>query len=146
MIFRQMKPEDLDSIIKIESTCFTANAWSEDDFLYLINEKSDAVRYINVVAEENGEIAAYLAAVTIADEMNVDSVAVKPEYRRKGVASKIIDFAISEAKASVITLEVRESNLPAISLYRSLGFEQTGMRKNYYERPVENAILMTKSN
>lgn len=141
-----MTPEDLGDIIEIENTCFTADAWSEDDFLYRLNEKDGAVRFINVVAEENGEVAAYLAAVTVADEMNVDSVAVKPEHRRKGVASKIIDFAINKADASVIMLEVRESNLPAISLYQSLGFEKVGMRKDYYERPVENAILMTKSN
>ncbi len=146
MTFRQMTPEDLGDIIEIENTCFTADAWSEDDFLYRLNEKDGAVRFINVVAEENGEVAAYLAAVTVADEMNVDSVAVKPEHRRKGVASKIIDFAINKADASVIMLEVRESNLPAISLYQSLGFEKVGMRKDYYERPVENAILMTKSN
>ena len=85
-------------------------------------------------------------ATVVADEMTIDSVAVAPDYRRKGYASALIDLAIKQAKAAVVMLEVRESNTAAISLYQSLGFEKVGLRKNYYERPVENAVLMTKCN
>lgn len=144
MIFRPMKPEDLGGIIEIEKTCFTADAWSEDDFIYLMNA-SDR-HFINLTLEDEGRVAAYITATVVADEMNIDSVAVAPDYRRKGYASALIDLAIKQAKAAVVMLEVRESNTAAISLYQSLGFEKVGLRKNYYERPVENAVLMTKCN
>lgn len=144
MIFRPMKPEDLGGIIEIEKTCFTADAWSEDDFIYRMNASD--WHFINLTLEDEGRVAAYITATVVADEMNIDSVAVAPDYRRKGYASALIDLAIKEAKAAVVMLEVRESNTAAISLYQSLGFEKVGLRKNYYERPVENAVLMTKCN
>lgn len=144
MIFRPMKPEDLGGIIEIEKTCFTADAWSEDDFIYRMNASD--WHFINLTLEDEGRVAAYITATVVADEMNIDSVAVAPECRRKGYASALIDLAIKEAKAAVVMLEVRESNTAAISLYQSLGFEKVGLRKNYYERPVENAVLMTKCN
>lgn len=144
MIFRPMKPEDLGGIIEIEKTCFTADAWSEDDFIYRMNASD--WRFINLTLEDEGRVAAYITATVVADEMNIDSVAVAPEYRRKGYASALINLAIKQAKAAVVMLEVRESNTAAISLYQSLGFEKVGLRKNYYERPVENAVLMTKCN
>lgn len=144
MIFRPMKPEDLGGIIEIEKTCFTADAWSEDDFIYRMNASD--WRFINLTLEDEGRVAAYITATVVADEMNIDSVAVAPDYRRKGYASALIDLAIKQAKAAVVMLEVRESNTAAISLYQSLGFEKVGLRKNYYERPVENAVLMTKCN
>lgn len=144
MIFRPMKPEDLGGIIEIEKTCFTADAWSEDDFIYRMNASD--WHFINLTLEDEGRVAAYITATVVADEMNIDSVAVAPDYRRKGYASALINLAIKEAKAAVVMLEVRESNTAAISLYQSLGFEKVGLRKNYYERPVENAVLMTKCN
>ena len=144
MIFRPMKPEDLGGIIEIEKTCFTADAWSEDDFIYRMNASD--WHFINLTLEDEGRVAAYITATVVADEMNIDSVAVAPDYRRKGYASALIDLAIKEVKAAVVMLEVRESNTAAISLYQSLGFEKVGLRKNYYERPVENAVLMTKCN
>ena len=144
MIFRPMKPEDLGGIIEIEKTCFTADAWSEDDFVYRMNASD--WHFINLTLEDEGRVAAYITATIVADEMNIDSVAVAPEYRRKGYASALINLAIKQAKAAVVMLEVRESNTAAISLYQSLGFEKVGLRMNYYERPVENAVLMTKCN
>ncbi len=139
-----MKPSDLADIIEIEKTCFTADAWSEDDFIYRMNESD--WHFINLTLEDEGKVAAYITATVVADEMNIDSVAVSPDYRRKGYASALINLAIEKAKAKLVMLEVRESNTAAISLYSSLGFEKVGLRKNYYERPVESAVLMTKCN
>ncbi|MBQ8623184.1 MAG: ribosomal protein S18-alanine N-acetyltransferase [Oscillospiraceae bacterium] len=144
MLFRPMKPSDLADIIEIEKTCFTADAWSEEDFIYRMNE--DTWHFVNLTLEDNGKVAAYLSATVVADEMNIDSVAVSPDYRRKGYASKLINLAIEKARTKFVMLEVRESNTPAITLYKSLGFKEVGLRKNYYERPVENAVLMTKCN
>ncbi len=142
MLFRPMKPEDLGDIIEIEKTCFTADAWSEEDFVYRMSENEFC--FVNLSAEDGGRAVAYITACVVAGEMNIDSVAVSPDYRRKGLASRLIDMAVSISNAEVIMLEVRESNLPAIALYESLGFERVGLRRNYYERPVENAVLMTK--
>ena len=69
-----------------------------------------------------------------------------PEFRRNGVGNRLVEFFVNQMKsenAEFITLEVRESNLNAISLYEKCGFHKVGQRKDFYEKPKENAILMT---
>ena len=81
------------------------------------------------------------------DEGNLLDIAVDEKYRRQGIARKLFKelFKVAdEKKLSFITLEVRESSTPAISLYEAHGFERVGVRKNYYSKPTENAVLMTK--
>ena len=75
-------------------------------------------------------------------------MAVSAFYRRKGIAQLLMGklWECTEEFAAFVTLEVRESNLPAISLYEKLGYERVGLRKNFYSSPVENAVLMTKFN
>lgn len=138
-----MNFDDLDAIILIEKTCFTADAWSEEDFSFRL--EIGAPRFINLVVDDDcDEVVAYLTASYVAGEMNIDSVAVAENYRRKGLASELIKTAITISRPELVMLEVRESNLSAIALYESLGFEEVGFRRNYYEQPVENAVLMTK--
>ena len=82
----------------------------------------------------------------VLDEGYVSNVAVDPDCRRMGIADALICEIVSRAKAlelSFVTLEVRESNAPARRLYEKHGFENVGLRKNYYDFPKENAILMT---
>ena len=84
--------------------------------------------------------------MTVLDEGYISNVAVAPEHRRKGCADALITALLSRAalrELSFVTLEVREHNEPAIALYRKHGFVPVGLRKNYYEAPVENALLMT---
>ncbi len=142
MILRIMNPDDIKDIIEIEKTCFTADAWSEEDFIFRIEEGEP--QFINLSVEDDDKVVAYLTACFVVGELNIDSVAVSPDYRRKGLASELIGTAITISRPELVMLEVRESNLPAISLYKSLGFEEVGIRRNYYQRPVENAVLMTK--
>ena len=83
----------------------------------------------------------------ISDSCFVDNIAVYPEYRRQGVGTALLKIAALTADVmgtDFISLEVRESNYAAIELYRSMGFEVMGMRKNFYRRPQENALIMTK--
>ena len=83
----------------------------------------------------------------VIDEGYIFNVAVRESYRNKGVATALINELITYGKKnnfSFITLEVRESNLPAISLYSKFGFIKAGERKDYYSNPKENAILLTK--
>ena len=80
----------------------------------------------------------------VCGEADIVRVAVLPEYRRRGIAEKLLlkSFEINETDA--VFLDVRESNAAAINLYKSLGFKDTGVRKDYYSNPTENAILMKK--
>ena len=135
-------PEDLGGVIEIENSCFTGDAWSEESFLYVLNEKDGNMKLINFVAEEEDGIAGYIAASEIFGEMSIDSVAVKSEHRRKGIARKLIELAIDEANPDSVILEVRESNASARALYRALGFEEIFIRKDYYSLPTENAVIM----
>lgn len=99
-----------------------------------------------LVALSDGEICGYITFSCVLDEIQIANIAVSNQYRRKKIASKMLDFLMSFAtdnSYSTITLEVRESNDPARLLYNKFGFEIVGIRKNYYSSPSENAILMT---
>lgn len=138
---RTMTNQDIDKILELEKTCFTADAWAKEDFEY----RFDSDDFVNLVCECDGTFAGYITACSVLDELNIDSVAILPEFRRMGLARRLINETVSRKKPSSVFLEVRQSNLGAIALYESLGFEKVGLRKNYYQQPVENAILMTLS-
>ena len=94
---------------------------------------------------ESGETVGHICLETVLDEGILTSVAVKEKYRNKGIAKKLMDSFIDEAKnrnIAFINLEVRASNAPAIALYEKYGFEKVGTRKNYYSKPTEDALLM----
>ena len=83
----------------------------------------------------------------VLDEGYINNVAVREEYRQRGIASALLDVFIRFAKAhqlAFLTLEVRDSNAPAAALYASLGFAQIGLRKNYYQHPKEDARILRK--
>ncbi len=89
----------------------------------------------------------YMGMWRILDECHITNVAVLPEYRKMGIASSLINKMVEICKCSEIqtmTLEVRESNLPAINLYRKFGFISAGKRPTYYLKPLEDAIIMWK--
>ena len=136
-----MTPDKVRSVSEIEKICFS-EPWSEDTILASI---ASGMKFFTAV--ENGKVLGYIGISCILDEGYIANVAVYPEARRKGVGEKLIDrvFALaSDQKLSFVSLEVRESNTPAISLYEKLGFKTEGERKNFYRDPVENALIMTK--
>ena len=134
--------DDLDQITEIEEICFSL-PWSKNSFEQeLINEMA----YYQC-AEENGKIMGYMGMWKIIDECHITNVAVLPEYRNRGIASMLINKMVEICKSSEIqymTLEVRQSNLPAINLYEKFGFISVGKRPRYYMRPTEDAIIMWK--
>ncbi len=126
---------------EIEKICFSL-PWSEDMIKSELNNPS----CLYLAAVDGDVLAGYIGVQTVLDEGYINNVAVRPEYRRRGIAAALISLLNEQAKAiglAFMTLEVRESNAPAIALYEKLGFTTVGRRKNYYEKPREDAILMT---
>ncbi|MDD5902491.1 MAG: ribosomal protein S18-alanine N-acetyltransferase [Oscillospiraceae bacterium] len=135
--------EHIDEIELLEKQCFSV-PWSRQA---LISQLPDDMHFFIAAFNDSGRVLGYVGMMYVLDEGYISNVAVSPECRRLGIADKLIESLIkraSEKNLSFVTLEVRESNLPAIELYRKNGFSDVGMRKNYYNKPTENAILMTK--
>lgn len=128
-------------MVELEKICFSL-PWTADMIRSELNNPS----CLYLAAVDGDTLVGYIGVQTVLDEGYINNVAVRPEYRRKGIAAALISLLINEARAiglAFMTLEVRESNAPAIALYEKLGFTTVGRRKNYYEKPREDAILMT---
>ena len=138
IIIENMKPHHLDGVVNIENICF-ANPWSRADLEQQLN--LDTSHFAVATVDEKG--VGYMGLQVFCGEGYVTNVAVLPEYRRQGIAKMLIEKQLQN-DMSFITLEVRESNLPAIKLYESCGFENVGIRPKFYSNPTENAIIMTK--
>lgn len=139
---RRMVANDIERISELEAGIF-ASPWSSDSFYAeLLHQYS-----ICLVAEtEDLFIVAYTINWFIEDELHIANLAVDPQYRQLGIASWILDTLMNIAESiqtRIVHLEVRKSNLQAIKLYEKYGFEIVGMRKNYYEKENEDALLMS---
>ncbi len=131
--------EHLDDVYKIESACFS-HPWSKAD---LENQLGLDTSYF-VVALDGETAVGYMGLQIFCGEGYVTNVAVLPEYRRQGIAQKLILKEL-ENEMNFITLEVRKSNAPAINLYQKMGFENVGVRPRFYTAPDEDAVIMTKN-
>lgn len=142
MRIEKMTSGQLDDIYIIETECFS-HPWSKQSLEEELNNETS----LFLVAKEENEVIGYIGMSIVIDEGYIFNVAVREKYRNKGVATALINELVTYGKKnnfSFITLEVRESNLPAISLYSKFGFIKAGERKDYYSNPKENAILLTK--
>ena len=140
MICRRMEEKDLEQVCWIENHIFS-KPWSRDDFFSSFKNKNN----IYIVAEKEEEILGYCGLWGVVGEGQINNVAVKEEARGRGVGYKLLARLIEEGRAdnmTAFTLEVRESNIKAISLYMKLGFDAVGVRKEFYDAPKENAIIM----
>ena len=142
MTIRKMTAADICAAAEIEKVCFSV-PWTEGMLRSEIDDSSCVYRGIF-----DGEaLVGYAGMRTVLDEGYINNVAVLPAYRRQGLARALLTELEKDAAAlrlSFMTLEVRESNLPARTLYASLGYVPVGLRPRYYERPAEDAVLMTK--
>jgi len=139
-----MTADHLDELERLEKICFS-RPWSRK----MLGEELDNECAAFLVAEDpvTKEVVGYAGLLVMADEGYITNVAVFPEYRRRGVAGQIIAVFDNFARGNrlaFLTLEVRPSNAAAIALYRSFGFEEVGRRKNYYDLPKEDALILTK--
>ena len=126
----------------IEKLCFSSPWTAQQLKSQLKNEQHE---FIAATAGER--VLAYVGMMYILDEGYISNVAVAPEYRRCGIGDALIEHLMeisNNLKLSFVTLEVRASNAAAIALYSKHGFSTVGRRKNYYDFPKEDAILMTK--
>ena len=140
--FRPMKIGDTARIAELEKICF-AVPWSELSFREEI--KNPCAYY--TVAEDSGKVVGYGGIWNVFDESYITNIAVDPKYRQTGVGRAVLNKLLQEAKrkgAQLVTLEVRPSNVPAMSLYESEGFVQLGLRKAYYPDNGEDALVMMK--
>lgn len=136
-----MSPEHLDEIAALEKVCFSA-PWSRN---MLAEELDNACSAFLTALDETDRVVGYAGLQVILDEGYITNVAVRPEDRQKGVAAQLLQVFINFAKGnrlSFLTLEVRPSNTAAIVLYGHHGFRTAGRRKNYYELPKEDALIM----
>lgn len=139
----EMAPGHIPQVAEIERACFSV-PWSEKSLREEIG--SDVAHFFVCVSA--GEVLGYGGIHIMSGECYVDNIAVKPSYRRQGIGvlltNKLIETAKSE-NGEFISLEVRKSNNPAISLYEKAGFISVGVRKNFYDKPTEDAVIMTKT-
>ncbi|MBO5254128.1 MAG: ribosomal protein S18-alanine N-acetyltransferase [Clostridia bacterium] len=138
-----MRAEHTARLAELEKICFS-EPWSEKALL----EETENPAAFFVAAVDGSEVLGYGGMHTVLGESYIDNIAVFPEHRGRGVGRAVTMALVEKAKTDggvFITLEVRASNLPAITLYRSLGFESAGVRKRFYTEPEEDAVIMTLS-
>ncbi|MBQ9687303.1 MAG: ribosomal protein S18-alanine N-acetyltransferase [Oscillospiraceae bacterium] len=136
-------PRHIPQLAVLEKQCFSL-PWTEQQLASQL--KDDRHEFI-VALDGRDQVLGYVGMTCVLDEGYIANVAVSPLYRRQGIADALIDKLcdIAQERAlSFLTLEVRAGNAPAIALYEKHGFGTVGRRKNYYDFPKEDAILMTK--
>lgn len=136
-----MTNEHVPDVAKIEHASFST-PWTENQLTeHLASDAS-----YSLVCMCGGSAVGYVGTQIILDEMYITNIAVLPEFRRNGIASKLFDGLIEKCKQSkiaFISLEVRKSNIPAKAFYSKYGFVKCGERKNFYQNPPETAEIMT---
>lgn len=138
---KKMTAAHIKEIARLERECFSS-PWSEAGLEAELD--NNFARFF--VAFSGDKVAGYIGSHNILGEVYITNVAVFPDFRRNGVGNALVSLLINEMKAEnadFVTLEVRKSNIKAISLYEKCGFQRVGERKNFYEKPQEDAILMT---
>lgn len=132
----------LDAIEAIERECFST-PWTRDQLATQLSGE----RHVFLAAEVDGRVAGYVGMMHVLDEGYISNVAVCGEFRRRGIGDALIASLLARCESLglvFVTLEVRRSNAPARALYEKHGFVAAGERRNYYEQPREDAVLMTK--
>ncbi|HPF18071.1 MAG: ribosomal protein S18-alanine N-acetyltransferase [Eubacteriales bacterium] len=144
VVFRRAVPEDAAAISELEILCFSS-PWSKEAFTKELAE-NPAAWYL--VGEIEGRIVASAGLWLIVDQGHIINVAVHPDFRRQGIGKALIAEMLRRTEPEGVvsyTLEVRTSNRAAIALYLEFGFCPAGIRKNYYENPAEDALLLWRN-
>ena len=140
--YERMKEAHVAQIAELEKQCFS-DPWSEKS----VASELENPLALWLAAVENSRVLGYAGSQTVMDETDMMNIAVHPDFRHQGIAKGLIESLIAELKergSRCLTLEVRRSNMPAVSLYEKLGFTQIGRRPNYYRNPKEDALILRK--
>jgi ribosomal-protein-alanine N-acetyltransferase len=139
----QLTSEDqIDAVLAIEEASFT-NPWTRAMYLTELGNRS--VSFCFLARDRSGQAIGFCSFWRVLDELHINNLAVLPEHRRLGVASRLLAFVLQEGArmgARRATLEVRVSNAPARLLYERFGFTVAGIRRDYYTNPVEDALIL----
>jgi ribosomal-protein-alanine N-acetyltransferase len=147
LTIRRMTEEDVASAAVIDRLSFSL-PWSEYSFRHEVTGNENARAWVAEVHTNPGyrEIIGVVVVWLVLDEAHVGTIAIHPDHRRGGVGRRLMNHALAEAAnegSSLVYLEVRRSNLPAIHMYQQMGFQTVGERKKYYQDNGEDALLMT---
>ncbi len=137
-----MEKHHIPALVELEKQSFSL-PWSAqqlEDCLYM-----DNVSFLVAVSEDD-MILGYGGLSVVLDEGNLNNIAIFPKYQKQGVAGQILDIycRFAQENLAFLTLEVRPSNLPALALYKKYGFVQEAVRKDYYDQPKEDALILTR--
>ena len=146
IIIKNMTKSDVDNVVKLEEASYGKHHWSKESFY---NELENDLSHYYCAFDGNGNLLGYCGCWHIFEEAHITTLSVNPEYRRQKVAQALLIKLIEDCyqeKIKYITLEVRESNVAAISLYDKNGFVSIGERKGYYQDNNEDALIMFTEN
>ena len=139
-------PEQIDDVLAIEAASFT-NPWTRE--MYLAELDNGGVSSCFLARDDSGVVTGFCSLWRVLDELHINNLAVLPDRRRSGVASALLTHVLKEGArlgARCATLEVRRSNDPARYLYERFGFSVAGVRRDYYTKPVEDALVLWREN
>jgi ribosomal-protein-alanine N-acetyltransferase len=139
--YRKMVEDDINGVLKIEEEAFSL-PWTRDSFIY---EMRNNLHAYYVVALDEEEIIGYCGMWLVIDESHITNVAVTEKVKGRGIGEALMRESIRialENEVVLMTLEVRVSNVIAQNLYRKLGFQNGGIRRNYYSDNQEDALVM----
>ena len=143
MDIRRSHPDDATAIAEMEVNIF-GDPWGKKDiFSYICSDTGMCFS-----ALDGGEVIGYIIGRKIPPEGEIYRIAVRPDRRQRGVGYRRLSYALKTERGSgveTVFLEVRESNIPARALYKAYGFNEISIRKNYYQNPTENAVIMIKN-
>jgi ribosomal-protein-alanine N-acetyltransferase len=145
VIERTSSDEDLDAVAALEAASFI-NPWTRDMLARELSQNELARVYVVRLGDES--VVAFCACWIIVDELHINTIAVRDDLRRRGLATALMEHVLADAErqgALRATLEVRRSNLPAQRLYEALGFQLAGIRPGYYTQPDEDALILWRN-
>ena len=142
MRIERMNHSHVSQVAALEKLCFS-DPWSENSVASELNNPLS----LWLVALDGDCVAGYVGSQSVMGESDMMNIAVHPDYRRQGLGEKLVEELVTALQAAgntCLTLEVRVSNAPAVSLYEKTGFSRIGLRKNYYRNPKEDALILRK--
>ena len=135
-------PHQIDDVLAIEEASFT-NPWTRE--MYLAELENRGVSFCFLATDASGLVVGFCSCWRVLDELHINNLAVRPEVRRLGVATALLERVLEEGArlgATRVTLEVRRSNEAARLLYERFGFSIAGVRRSYYTKPIEDALVL----